>query len=80
VYFFNASRWPSASCCRRRAAAHGLDRGLERLAIHARSRSSRRLALVVGGGEQEELRGDELVARFVVPCRELKRLLSRARP
>ena len=71
MYFFSASRWPSASCestaC---AAAHGLDRRFQRLPRQpVLLEQAPGLALVVGQREQEHFGGDELVAallRFLV--------------
>ncbi len=64
VYFFSASRWPSASALLTLlAAAHRVDGRLERLArqaVLARERPTS--PLVSASGQQEQLAGDELVA------------------
>ena len=71
MYFLSASRWPFGFLrVDARAAAHRLDRRLERLARQAvLLEQPAGLALVVGEREQEELARDELVAaldRFLV--------------
>jgi hypothetical protein len=64
VYFFSASRWPSASALSTFWPPRtGVDRRFERLAVGAElleERAERGLRL--GGGEDEQLARDELVA------------------